>query len=366
MEDTRTPQVDDSGGPVVASHLDEYGGDSRPPVYWDPVVGKQVYRAYSLGNCVRALTAFRKGVTPADHPEWLLKAFREGHENESVILSMLYEQGDWEPVDGGAQREIEIPVGTGALIRGHNDDVAIAQKFSWTDAEKEPDRDQRVIEAKAFAQSTYKKWVSQGFDAFPYYATQLSFYMAALGLPALFVVGLKDEETRVVTEVKVFPVDEPPVPLAKIKARVARIEHLAELPGCDFNQYPCQMYFLGDENGCGSGGNRGVDGSRLPKPTSQKRLEEIDLESQLRDSVALERLNGPAEEFFEGMRARNRGAHMMQSGEEQIATWESDNPKLAGEPGGVRRYQTSKWHIAVHPVGGIAVRPKRSLGEEGP
>jgi hypothetical protein len=234
--------------------------DNRPNVYEDD--GMWVYRASSLGNCVKALVAARLGYEAFPHPDWLLKKFEEGNRAEPQLIERFTRYDDnmlwWmlDPNDTEAygayphvrfenthddQFTCQIPVGATAVIRGHMDGIA------------ESAAGQRVVvECKAFASSYWDKYMKQGIEAFPYYATQLSLYMHATGLPGMFVVGLKNTDGDIDDDspVHVDMFDTPPLGLGAIKARVAKIEKIAatgELPACDQNQYPCQFVYLHDD-----------------------------------------------------------------------------------------------------------------------
>jgi len=234
--------------------------DNRPNVYEDD--GMWVYRASSLGNCVKALTAARLGYEAFPHPDWLLKKFDEGNAAEPILIDRFlsyYPNVDWYMLDPNdeasygayphvkymnthdGQFTCQIPVGATAVIRGHMDGIAANGTGGRV-----------VIECKAFAASYWDKYMSKGIEAFPYYATQLSLYMHATGLPGMFVIGLKNADGIIDDEspLHVDWFDTPPIGLGAIKARVAKIERIAatgELPACDQNQYPCQFVYLHDE-----------------------------------------------------------------------------------------------------------------------
>lgn len=222
-------------------------GDNRPNTYIEN--GMVIYRASAVGNCIQSLYYSRTGVEPAPHPDWLLKAFRKGVENEPVILDMLYSTTDWrrdETPRLGAQSEVMLPVGKSVMIRGHIDDVGKRALVLAGDGTHIFDT--RVVEAKALSESYWQKIKKHGIVSVPFYAMQLSVYMAATGLPGLFVVGHKDED-GVVQRVTPLLVDEFPVPLSKIKMKVMQVEKCVrngEPPGCDYIQYPCQFYYLHD------------------------------------------------------------------------------------------------------------------------
>lgn len=221
-------------------------GDDRPNTY---VEGDTIiYRASSVGNCIRGLAASRIGYDPADHPDWLLAKFAEGNTNEPVILAMLEAQRKYRvleaiehdyPVDDHGQIEVEVGIGSTVKVRGHLDglavEIATGEKY--------------MVEAKALGKSFRAKYEKDGIKAFPYYATQLSLYMEATRCPALFVLGWKDKDGKV-TDIHVEVFDKPPIPLIQMKARIAKIERAKaenRLPACDQEQYPCQFYYLHED-----------------------------------------------------------------------------------------------------------------------
>lgn len=213
----------------------EREGDNRASVYEEN--GLLIFRASAAGNCLKNLIAIKMGVQGAEAPDHILKAYQEGVDNEPVILADLVRNHGWTLDEDGGQDELELRIGSNIVIRCHIDGRGTHTEHG-----------RRVIEAKAFAESTFKKWQAKGFDAFPYYATQLSIYMEATGLPGLFAVGLKDKEDRECKEVFTTLVDEPPVSLTAIKARLMRVAAARELPEkCDFEQYPCSTWFLHED-----------------------------------------------------------------------------------------------------------------------
>lgn len=243
--------------------------DHRPNVYLDDETGMWVYRASSLGNCVKGLVAARLQYEAFPFPDWLLEKFEQGNVAEPVLIERFinhrHGDTDWVMLDpdeesayenrdhtfyphvkyGGAhdnQFTCQVPVGTTAVIRGHMDGIA-----------ESSNGERVVIECKALAHSYWDKYQKGGIEAFPYYATQLSLYMHATGLPGMFIVGLKDENGLITdtTELIVDRFEKPILPLGKLKARVAQIEKIAasgELPACDQNSYPCQYVYLHDDD----------------------------------------------------------------------------------------------------------------------
>ncbi len=220
-------------------------GDDRPNTYLEGTT--VIYRASSIGNCIRGLAASRIGYDPTDHPNWLLAKFAEGNTNEPVILKLLEDSGKFaiaNPEDHGfrvvaGQTEVEIPIGSTVKVRGHLDGLAV--EISTGEV--------FMVECKALGKSFRAKYEKGGIAAFPYYATQLSLYMVGTGLPALFVLGWKDKD-GVVQDIHTEIFHKPPISLAMVKARIAKVERAKaenQLPTCDQDQYPCQFYYLHED-----------------------------------------------------------------------------------------------------------------------
>jgi len=230
---------DGAGAPSVPS--DALGaspllpvGDNRPNVYRDPD-GTIVYRASSLGSCIRSLVAYRNQVaTPRPHSAVMLERFAEGNRAEPQIVAWLGTAG-WVVTDAGeAQVEYDLPVLPGVVVRCHPDGLAVRKgEPTWTS--------QRVLEVKALSDGLADK----GLYALKHYPWQLSIEMLATGRKALYVVYNKgfdevDERSVVVKEI-----DVPPYSLAQVKARVAKVEAAGrgdDLPDCNQNDFPCQWY----------------------------------------------------------------------------------------------------------------------------
>ena len=210
----------------------------KPMAYWDDDLSVWVYRASSIYSCSKALIAARMGVEGDEPPESMQLRFADGHLHEPAIIASIEKQTGWKQQPSGSQETIEIDVIPGeVIIRGHVDGIGHNPAFN---------PDLRVLEAKALADSGYKTWLSQGFNAFPYYRDQLTVYMAALDMPAVFAVKNKNSG---VVDVKM--IDDQPGDLEAILERVRQIEYQAredELPGpCDRRMFPCPFWRLHED-----------------------------------------------------------------------------------------------------------------------
>lgn len=224
--------------------------DDRPSVYLEG--NRTVFRASALGGCLRALVAARLGYDPLPFDEASELRMAEGNLHEAAILEHLRQEG-WIIVD--EQEEVELVVGDRLVIRGHIDAVG-GQELKGA---------ARVVEVKAMGDGPCKEFLANGFDTNRRYATQLSVYMAALDLPALFVV-----KNRNSGQIHVLEVDAMPIPIAQIKARVARIEAIArtgDFPDCDTTSlWGCPFRYLHDQK-------------ELPGPTGTGAVDDTEVDA---------------------------------------------------------------------------------------
>jgi len=232
--------------------------DHRPDVYREN--GLWIFRASSLGNCEANLIRQALGQTPDSAPKVMQEAWAQGNTNEPIILDKLKPKG-WKRVDrmkvegitGGTFDEsgqlcTELKVGKKAVIRCHPDEVMSC--FKTTEESRLAGAEigqMRVVEAKALA----KSWK---FDT--YYrekcAWQTSVEVATTGLPLLFVVGWKDDETKIVDDIEYIIPEAPVFSKGQIIARVMRLVRMIEaieagegkLPECDYAMWPCGFWQL--------------------------------------------------------------------------------------------------------------------------
>lgn len=192
-----------------------------------------MFRASALGGCLRALVAARLGYDPLPFDEAAELRMEEGNLHEPIIVEWLERDG-WTVVD--QQKLVELTVADTLVVRGHIDGVGGRGAHDPA----------RLVEIKAMGEAPFKQWVADRFKSNERYAWQVSAYMHALGLPGLFVV-----KNRNSGEVDVFKLDEAPIPLAKIKARVAQVEAIArrgDFPDCDTEYlWNCPYRFLHDQ-----------------------------------------------------------------------------------------------------------------------
>jgi hypothetical protein len=211
--------------------------DNRAIVYVEDAV-LPVYRASSIGLPLRCLTAARAGNTPLEPPEYLTRAADAGTAIESVVKARLTEQGY---TINDEQDTVEVSVFDDgeeiAVIRGHLDASSIASPH---------DDIERMLEVKSMSTNVFDKWIRHRFDGFPTYAAQLSVYMHATGLPALYAVICRDTD-----EMELIEYDTPPIAWDVLAQKVRAVEAfnaLGIMPPCTGATYPCSYNYLCDRS----------------------------------------------------------------------------------------------------------------------
>lgn len=185
-------------------------------------------RASAIGKCSRALWAALNDVQPMAPTERLEAIFDEGHLHEKAVREVLESEG----AEMSPQEEVELWIIPGALrVVGHVDGNVVNWKQVW--------------EGKALGKEGFRKFKNVGFDAYPDYAWQISTYMIALDLPALYTVKNRDDG-----EILRLVIDTPPITLEEITNKCLALytaykDH--EMPACDPERWMCSFFFLHDE-----------------------------------------------------------------------------------------------------------------------
>lgn len=242
--------------------------DHRPNRYIES--GRVIYRASALGSCIKSLVALGLGITPSDHPDWLLTKFQQGIDDEPVVLDMLRpnwvimdeQTGHYYEWDDG-QLYVQVNVGTRVVIRGHADGIATCYKAPVYDTDWKV-RDKRVVEVKCVTED-YGHTIIQKLP--PMYAWQVSVYGGFYQLPVMLALGIKDD-TGTVVNVVTEMIDELPYTMGQVKARVMYAEQCiesGELPNCDAKMWPCPFAWLCDDVVDGPNNPRTGDGELLGK-----------------------------------------------------------------------------------------------------
>jgi hypothetical protein len=212
-------------------------GDNRPSVYLE---GENViYRASSLGSCVKYLVASSLGYEDQRGAKWddlLERSAEEGNLHEDAVIAKLKTT---EQVDVLHQQdEIQVQVIPKVFIRGHCEGVL-----------NYPDRPNELLEIKSMSTKQFAKWQNHQFGAFERYAWQISCYMQAFpDYDVRYIV--KRREDGYMVELTI-PAHEPPIPLSVIRKKVLIAEKYrrkGQLPPCDIaNQWGCPVWYLHDE-----------------------------------------------------------------------------------------------------------------------
>lgn len=176
-----------------------------------------------------------------DAPMYLQTAAEAGNRSEIIVKAILRRDGY---VIGGEQNEVEMLVGNTALIRGHMDATHCVSPTDGID---------RILEVKSMSETVWRKWQTYGWELFPSYSAQITFYMAAeaqrRGRPveALYVVYNRSDGNL---DIRI--IQEPPVDMGELKNKVLVAESMALLgilPMCDGDpEYFCPYDYICDRN----------------------------------------------------------------------------------------------------------------------
>lgn len=174
--------------------------DHRSNVYWDSDIERYVYRASALGNCQRSLVMARAGLEGGETPEFMKSAFKVGQRLEDVIIKRFCAQEGYATVEGlkllqwgntgvNGQVEVEMNVGSKAVVRCHPDGVV--QKYRSGEGDVDSNGDVRVLEVKALGIGFYNTYRTKGIAGIPFNDWQWACEMAGTGLKGAYVIGVK-------------------------------------------------------------------------------------------------------------------------------------------------------------------------------
>lgn len=218
--------------------------DNRPSVYFDDTISSWVYRASSVGMCVKALVAIGSGkyeeALGSEKVALLDRTAKEGNLHEGAVLDELVASHGY--TIQSRQSTVEVPIIKGVVIRGHTDGIIRKGKTGKD----------RLLEVKSMSVNRYSLWQSKGFSAFPKYAAQLSTYMKAhSGLDVVYAVKRRDDGMLHITNIKA---DNPPIPFSAVRKKILTAEGFRRKgqlpPACDVSsseQYMCGLWYLHDE-----------------------------------------------------------------------------------------------------------------------
>ena len=217
--------------------------DNRPNVYEEN--GVMVYRASSIGMCVRALVALGRDnyeeAMGKERVDLLKRSAEEGDLHEEGVRQKLIREG-WKVLS--TQDVVEIPIIKGVIIRGHTDGVLLppaGQPLHET-----------LLEVKSMSNKVFDRWIKQGFDGFLKYAYQISTYMQAHPNRDVLYVAKRREDG--LEDRRIIPANAPPVNFKVIRQKILTAEShrrkRSSFPACDVSkqdQWWCPLWYLHDE-----------------------------------------------------------------------------------------------------------------------
>lgn len=219
--------------PLIRQDFSSTPPHERPAMHYDHTLSKWVIRASALGSCPTKLALIATGRTEEFSPA-VLRAFAAGHEHEEIVKDRLRRRGY---VIDREQDDISLDLGA-AVIKGHWDGRIQGGPESESFSES-------VLEVKSMREESYMEWLAYGFDAFPTYAAQVSFYSYATGIQQIVFATQCKSDLSLHLEHFV----EPPVPLGDLLFRVyrtlqivAEIEETGSHPPCTEHtkqKFPC-------------------------------------------------------------------------------------------------------------------------------
>jgi len=229
---------------------------NKPDVYMEGDVA--IYRASALASCQNRLLMARLGYDGASPPEKMQQRFNAGHDHEPLILRHLEDHGT---VVYDRQGTIDIPIGKKAVIRGHIDGLCAGSVYVTSiNGRKlvEPEIIEVdglvIVDAKAFAISTWQKWQNNYWRDFDYYAFQQLAYAIGYGAKGI-LMAVKNKNTDE-HSFDYWEIDAMPITKADIVRKVMMIEKLAERgesalfeSACSPVSYPCPYWQFHPDEG---------------------------------------------------------------------------------------------------------------------
>lgn len=266
------PKAKAKGKPKVGS---DTMAQDKPSVHYEG--DTLVIRASALGNCLGNLFRSGHGETPMPPPDWMQEKFDQGHEAEPIILDWVrgrswgvFDDFELEERFGelhNGQARIEIPCGSGLVVRQHFDGFA---REGGTGREF-------CLEAKAWTAGTLKSFeakvefvkAGEGENTYEssvivpssmrssYIGYQISCAILGSKMPVLLVVGVKTEESKgkppeevEIEDFFTYVVEEPPFSRGEVMSRAMRVREVlneGKPPPCDIRQFPCGYWQEHDE-----------------------------------------------------------------------------------------------------------------------
>lgn len=240
-------------------------------IVWVDGEGVAHYRASALSACQNALLMARLEYQGTAAPEWMQERFDQGHVFEPMILNRVASYGN---VIYAQQDTTEMQCGPGAVVSGHidglmrGDDVgdedgkytAFLTHYNGfpTTQRMEIPGGFAVIDAKAFATSTWERWKSQAWEAFPYYAWQQVIYGLSVEAAGVIMAVYHKTDDEVAggeatcdgeLRIEYWDLDKIGVTKVDIIKKVLQVERLAKegpeaifRDECSVRMFPCPFW----------------------------------------------------------------------------------------------------------------------------
>lgn len=184
-----------------------------------------------------------KGKRNQKTQDMLMTAAKEGNLHEGAIVEELKNTYKWRV--WGGQELVELQIIPKVIIRGHIDGFCKPPRIRKT----------RLVEIKTMSKDRFKKWMASGETSrerllspdFKKYAWQISDYMHAYKMTAMYVVKNRDSG-----ELDIGWIETPPIDLKTIRAKVISVEMWAkrgEMPECEAEsgeRWFCEYPYLHD------------------------------------------------------------------------------------------------------------------------
>lgn len=217
--------------------MTENDNTNKPIVYREGQ--RTIFRASAFAACIKSLVLARCGVEPAPPAQVLQRAFTRGQEAEPMIMAQCANYFQADVVD--MQRQVELPIGKKAAIRGHIDGAM------WIEDRYYP------IDAKCFGESNFRSNRRGGIENLgqlgEFYAVQAWTYcMATDASEFVFAVNLADTDE---VDFTVYDLDELAeiggISYPKAIAKVAQVEKLSKegsllTAPCEVERFGCPYY----------------------------------------------------------------------------------------------------------------------------
>jgi hypothetical protein len=204
-------------------------------------------RISALGHCIRGLCAELAGFDPRPFEDGAVTRMEEGNLHEPDILRRVCTEHELTLLEPSEATRLYTARGSIAYVDEEQlcVEVEALPELVWLRGHVDGTTRDRVVEAKAVGRDRYKVWLEHEWEdpQFASYAWQLSGYMYALNVGALFAVKNRDTgqiDTRFI--------DSPLIPWSRIQEKMLAVVaggRRDALPDCDRTpEWNCSFRFL--------------------------------------------------------------------------------------------------------------------------